>query len=175
MVYIHLSLCTIYYWYITICLQVNNIFVIILTISQHNSIIILWPVVIRREKMITYILNHTHEDGFNTFGISAFCGKKLIKSVSGISESISWNDGACRNVQRIWAWTLPAWRYHRRLSYWFHTLIYKDFNFCHNRGTIVFNVLSDIIYQTIRWYHDLQFMSEKMRCCSYCPQRKRIL
>lgn len=37
--------------------------------------------------MITYILNHTHEDGFNTFGISAFCGKKLIKSVSGISES----------------------------------------------------------------------------------------
>lgn len=27
------------------------------------------------------------EDGFNTFGISAFCGKKLIKSVSGISES----------------------------------------------------------------------------------------
>jgi len=24
---------------------------------------------------------------FNTFGISAFCGKKLIKSVSGISES----------------------------------------------------------------------------------------
>ena len=37
--------------------------------------------------MITYILNHTHEDGFNTFGISALCGKKLIKSVSGISES----------------------------------------------------------------------------------------
>ena len=38
-------------------------------------------------KMITYKLNHTPEDGFNTFGISAFCGKKLIKSVSGISES----------------------------------------------------------------------------------------
>lgn len=37
--------------------------------------------------MITYKLNHTPEDGFNTFGISAFCGKKLIKSVSGISES----------------------------------------------------------------------------------------
>ena len=36
--------------------------------------------------MITYKLNHTPEDGFNTFGISAFCGKKLIKSVSGISE-----------------------------------------------------------------------------------------
>ena len=32
----------------------------------------------------------------------------------------------------------------------FHTLICKDFNFCHNRGTIVFSVLSDIIYQTIR-------------------------
>lgn len=25
--------------------------------------------------MITYILNHTHEDGFNTFGISAFAAK----------------------------------------------------------------------------------------------------
>ena len=37
--------------------------------------------------MITYILNHTHEDGFNTNRISAFGGKKLIKSVSGISES----------------------------------------------------------------------------------------
>lgn len=37
--------------------------------------------------MITYKLNHTPEDGFNTFGISAFCGKKLIKSVSGISEN----------------------------------------------------------------------------------------
>ena len=37
--------------------------------------------------MITYKLNHTPEDGFNTFGISAFCGKMLIKSVSGISES----------------------------------------------------------------------------------------
>jgi hypothetical protein len=37
--------------------------------------------------MITYKLNHTPDDGFNTFGISAFCGKKLIKSVSGISES----------------------------------------------------------------------------------------
>ena len=37
--------------------------------------------------MITYKLNHTPENGFNTFGISAFCGKKLIKSVSGISES----------------------------------------------------------------------------------------
>lgn len=36
--------------------------------------------------MITYKLNHTPEDGFNTFGISAFCGK-AIKSVSGISES----------------------------------------------------------------------------------------
>ena len=58
-----------------------------MTISQYNSIIILWPVIIRREKMITYKLNHTPEDGFNTFGISAFCGKKLIKSVSGISES----------------------------------------------------------------------------------------
>lgn len=37
--------------------------------------------------MITYKLNHTPEDGLNTFGISAFCGKKLVKSVSGISES----------------------------------------------------------------------------------------
>lgn len=37
--------------------------------------------------MITYKLNHTPEDGFNTFWISAFCGKKLIKSVSGISEN----------------------------------------------------------------------------------------
>lgn len=36
--------------------------------------------------MITYKLNHTPEDGFNTFGISAFAANAY-KSVSGISES----------------------------------------------------------------------------------------
>ena len=30
--------------------------------------------------MITYKLNHTPKDGFNTFGISAFCGKKAYKN-----------------------------------------------------------------------------------------------
>lgn len=39
--------------------------------------------------MITYKLNHTPEDGFNTFGISAFCGKKLDKIRVGNQRKLS--------------------------------------------------------------------------------------
>lgn len=37
--------------------------------------------------MITYKINHSIKNGDNTFGVSAYCGKRLMRCIPSISES----------------------------------------------------------------------------------------